>query len=59
MPKIYKELLVDRSNNWLPMIDAYHKTPEKEFILVGVGHLVGADGIIEALRKKGYKIEKL
>jgi len=58
-PKLYKELLADRSENWLPTINAYQKTPEKEFILVGVGHLVGPDGIIEALRKNGCKIEKL
>ena len=58
-PKLYKELLTDRSENWLPMINAYQKTPQKEFILVGVGHLVGPDGIIEALRKKGCKVEKL
>lgn len=59
MPKLYKELLTDRNDNWLPIIDAYHVTPKKEFILVGAGHLVGADGIVEALRQKGYKVEKL
>jgi len=58
-PKLYKELIADRNENWLPMIDAYQKTLQKEFILVGVGHLVGPDGIVKALRKKGYKVEKL
>ena len=58
-PKIYKELLIDRNNNWLPLIDAYLNTPQVEFILVGVGHLVGPGGIIEALKKKGYKVDKL
>lgn len=58
-PKLYKELLTDRNENWLPMIDAYQKTLQKEFILVGVGHLVGPDGIVEGLRKKGYQVEKL
>lgn len=59
MPKLYKELLTDRNENWLPLIEAYGKTPEKEFILVGAGHLVGSDGIVEILRKKGYTVEKL
>ena len=59
MPVVYKELLLDRNNTWLPMIEAYAKTPQKEFILVGVGHLVGPDGIVEALRGKGYTVEKL
>lgn len=58
-PKLYKELIADRNENWLPMIDAYQKTLQKEFILVGAGHLVGPDGIVKALRKKGYKVEKL
>lgn len=59
MPIIYKELLVDRNNNWLPMIEAYGKTAEKEFILVGAAHLVGPDGVIEALRDKGFTVEKM
>jgi uncharacterized protein YbaP (TraB family) len=59
MPTLYQELLVDRNRNWLPMIEAYSKTPEKELVLVGVGHLVGEDGIIAALKNKGYTVEKL
>ena len=58
-PKLYKELLVERNENWLPMIEAYEKTPRKEFILVGVAHLVGSDGIVEGLKRKGYRVEKL
>jgi uncharacterized protein YbaP (TraB family) len=41
------------------LIDAGHKTPRTKFVLVGVGHLVGPDGIIEALKKKGYTVDKL
>jgi uncharacterized protein len=58
-PKLYRKLLTDRNRNWLPLIEAYQKTPRTEFILVGAGHLVGPDGIIEALKKKRYKVEKL
>ena len=58
-PKLYKELMIDRNENWLPVIDTYQKTREIEFILVGVGHLVGPEGIIVALMQKGYKVEKL
>ncbi|ACM20447.1 GumN family protein [Geotalea daltonii FRC-32] len=57
-PQLYKRLITDRNRNWFPLIDAYLKTPRTEFILVGVGHLVGPDGIVEALKKKGYKVEK-
>lgn len=58
-PALYKKLIVDRNRNWLSLIDSYQKTPGIEFILVGVGHLVGPDGIVEVLRNKGYKVEKL
>jgi len=58
-PMLYKKLISDRNRNWLPLIDAYGKTPRTEFVLVGVGHLVGPDGLVETLRKKGYKVIKL
>jgi len=58
-PQIYKKLIVERNRNWLPVIDAYQKTRQTRFVLVGVAHLVGPDGLIEALRKKGYKVDKL
>ena len=59
MPGLYKDLITDRNEKWLSRIDAYLETPEREFILVGVGHLVGPEGIIEALRQKGCKVEKM
>lgn len=57
-PQIYQDIFVDRNRNWLPRIDAYAKTPATEFILVGAGHLVGPDGIIEALKDKGYRVTR-
>lgn len=58
-PKIYGRLITDRNRNWLPIIDGYQKMPGTRFVLVGAAHLVGGDGIIAALEKKGYKIAKL
>lgn len=58
-PRIYEKLITERNAQWLPRIEAYLRTPEKEFILVGVGHLVGPEGIIATLRRKGYKITQL
>ncbi|MGB0258602.1 MAG: TraB/GumN family protein, partial [Coraliomargarita sp.] len=40
-PELYKDMLVDRNANWIPQIEAYLKTPETEFVLVGVGHAAG------------------
>jgi uncharacterized protein YbaP (TraB family) len=58
-PQLYKALLVDRNKKWLPKVEAYFKTEKREFVLVGVGHLVGADGVLAALEKKGYRVEQL
>jgi uncharacterized protein len=57
--KLYQRLLTDRNNRWLPLVDAYLNTPQTEFVLVGAGHLVGPEGIVSALRKKGYAVDKL
>ena len=58
-PSLYRKLVTDRNNKWLPQIEAYINTPETEFILVGAGHLVGPTGIIEDLRNKGYLVDQL
>ena len=58
MPNLYKKLITDRNSKWLPLIEAYLKTPKTEFILVGAVHLVGSDGIIAAFKKKGYTVTK-
>lgn len=57
-PGLYKDLLKDRNTQWLPTIESYLQPSRKAFILVGVGHLVGPDGLLEALKSKGCKIEK-
>ena len=58
-PSIYEDLLVTRNNNWLPQIEVMLADTPKEFILVGALHLSGPDGVLEKLKAKGYKIEKL
>ncbi len=57
-PQVYRSLLVERNNNWLPKIERLINHPEKKFILVGALHLVGKDGILEQLKNKGYQVEQ-
>jgi len=59
MPALYRSLYVERNATWLPHIEKLLQTPETELVLVGVGHLVGEDGVVAALRSRGYKVEKL
>jgi hypothetical protein len=56
-PDLYRVLFVERNAAWLPQIEALLRTPEAELVLVGVAHLVGRDGLLEALRRRGYAVE--
>lgn len=58
-PAIYKMLFVDRNRAWLPVIEDYLRTPQTELVLVGAGHLVGEDGLLAMLRRRGYQVRKL
>jgi uncharacterized protein YbaP (TraB family) len=53
----YRDVLItNRNKMWIPRIDKIAKeTPT--FFCVGALHLVGKEGVIKLLRKKGYKVE--
>lgn len=53
---IYQRLIVDRNRSWVPVIEGLLKTPEVEFVLVGTGHLVGKENVLQLLAEKGYTI---
>lgn len=49
------KLLINRNKNWIPQIIEMSKlTPS--FFAVGAGHLAGQQGVINLLRKEGYKV---
>jgi uncharacterized protein len=58
---VYDKLIGERNITMTEKIDIWLKATEKNsyFIVVGAGHLTGKSGIVELLKKKGYKIEKL
>jgi uncharacterized protein YbaP (TraB family) len=58
-PPLYKSLLLDRNNNWMPIIEGMFKEEGTEFVLVGAAHLVGEDGLLSLLEKKGYEISRV
>lgn len=58
-PEMYQYLLVDRNNNWMKKIKPMFGDQDIEFIMVGALHLAGKDGLIEQLKKLGYKVEQL
>ena len=55
---LYKRLLVERNQNWLPKIEALFARKTPALVLVGAAHLVGADGLVALLKAKGYTLEQ-
>ncbi len=58
-PDAYKTLIVDRNTNWVGRIEEIMAGSDDYFIAVGAGHLIGEDGVVEMLERKGYAIERV
>jgi len=56
--EIEDRLLLQRNKDWLDKIEAMLEGPEKVFIVVGAGHLVGPEGVVALLKQKGYKVKQ-
>lgn len=57
-PAIYERFIIKRNNSWLPMIESFIGQDKNVLIIVGTGHLVGGEGIIDLLKNKGYKLKQ-
>ena len=58
-PALYQLLVTQRNHSWEPQIQRYLHDSHNYFVVVGSLHLVGQGGLLELLRKDGYKIEQL
>lgn len=58
-PELYRILLVNRNNAWVPMIESMFNSDEVELVLVGALHLVGEQGLLEQLIDRGYSVSRL
>jgi uncharacterized protein len=56
---IFEKLIFERNRRMVSKIEDFLRTKENYFVIVGAGHLVGNQGVIELLRGKGYLIEQL
>lgn len=54
-PELDKRLGYDRNKLWVPKIIELTKKSENALVIVGLGHLIGEDSVIEMLSKKGFK----
>jgi uncharacterized protein len=56
---LVKKLNDDRNKGMVAKIEGYLRTSDTYFVVVGAAHLVGGNGIISALKAKGYTVEQL
>jgi uncharacterized protein YbaP (TraB family) len=54
-----RSFIDERNNRMLRKINGYLDGNGSYFVVVGAGHLVGHDGLIEQLREKGYAVRQL
>lgn len=58
-PVVYQRIIVDRNRRWLPEIEKMIEQGESTLIVVGAGHLIGKDGVVELLKARGYTLEQM
>ncbi len=59
LSSIYEKLVYERNRKMTSKIENFLKTKETYFVIVGAGHLVGSRGIVELLKRDGYRVEQL
>ncbi|NKF21058.1 TraB/GumN family protein [Solimonas marina] len=55
-PALYERLIAARNRAWMPNLSARLKSSEAQMIIVGAAHLVGPDGLVSALRNRGFDV---
>lgn len=58
-PALYRALVTDRNRRWVPQIEKLLKEKDNYFVVVGALHLVGDGGLLDLMRRDGFKAEQL
>jgi uncharacterized protein YbaP (TraB family) len=58
-PDIYKTLLTDRNAAWMPQIEGFLASGQTYFVITGLAHLHGQDGLLRQLKNSGCKVQRL
>ena len=53
-PALYRPLVTERNERWLPQIEQLLKGSDNSLVVVGSLHLVGEGGLLELLRRDGF-----
>lgn len=58
-PALLDALLISRNRAWIPKIEALITGHDDALVVVGSGHLVGKQSVVELLRAKGYTVDQM
>ena len=58
-PELYDLIFVRRNNAWMQVIANELNGAGVDFVAVGAGHLLGAEGLVAQLRARGYTVERV
>lgn len=56
-PALFRRLVTERNLRWTAMLDERLKGQGRTVVVVGMGHLVGKDGVPARLKVLGYKVK--
>jgi uncharacterized protein YbaP (TraB family) len=57
--QVTRALLQDRNPHMADVVERFLRGKEQAFVVVGAAHLVGKDGVVRILEKRGYKVEQV
>jgi uncharacterized protein YbaP (TraB family) len=57
-PHLHHRLLIQRNKNWIDHIEDAMRKNQNVLLVVGAGHLVGPESVVDLLKKKGYQVKQ-
>ena len=57
-PHLHNRLLIQRNKNWVKQIEGALRKNKNVLFVVGAGHLVGPESVVDLLKKKGYQVNQ-
>ena len=57
-PRLFQSVLAARNRKWIPRIEALLNDDKNYLVIVGAGHLVGHDSVIDLLQHDGLTVQQ-
>jgi uncharacterized protein YbaP (TraB family) len=58
-PALYRRINVERNQRWLPLLERKLGEHGTSMVVVGALHLLGSDGVVELLRQRGWRVQRI